>query len=315
MINWDRASGRKTGVREVTDPETIVTSANGRITAWNANDHHISFGDNEAGYSTGSDLPEMPRPGLGRAQGVPETRVSEDGLPRDAVKRLQEFEVAASQKKGGDIRALRKSLVEDLQRLQDAHTRAGQLDEAVAIRDGIRQLEAAWEQAHTLVVNGSFEDGPTLRFDGVHNIHLENDSTAVKGWVVTGGGVGIVDPTYWQPADGERSLAIRAGEGTAVGGIRQDFATKKGQKYRVTFWMAGDTNGGPSEKKLRVSAAEKSAEFVFDTTGRDRKEMGWVKKSWEFTAEADRTTLEFSSLTEGMYGPALDNVSVVAVNE
>jgi hypothetical protein len=72
---------------------------------------------------------------------------------------------------------------------------------------------------------------------------------------------------------------------------------------------------GPSEKKLRVSAAEKSAEFVFDTTGKDRKEMGWVKQSWEFTAEADRTTVEFSSLTEGMYGPALDNVSVVEVNE
>jgi choice-of-anchor C domain-containing protein len=316
MINWDRASGRKTGLQQVDDPETIASSANGRIMVWNANDHSISFGDNEAGYGTGSDLPEMPGQGLGRAQAVFEMRVLEDGLPGDAVKRLKEFEAAAIQKKaGGDIRSLQKRLVEDLQRLQDAHTRANKLDEAVAIRDGIRQLEAAWEKAQTLLVNGSFEEGPTLRFDGVHNINLEKGSTAIKGWVVTGGGVCIVDPTYWQAADGERSLAIVAGEGTTAGGIRQDLETRKGQKYRVTFWMAGDTNGGPSEKKLRASAAGKSAEFVFDTTGRDRKEMGWVKKSWEFTAQANRTTLEFSSLTEGMYGPALDNVSVVAVDE
>ena len=129
---------------------------------------------------------------------------------------------------------------------------------------------------------------------------------------------GIVQPHQGDSdasPDGERSPAFVGWEGTAAGGISQDFETRKGQKYRVTFWMAGDTNGGPSEKKLRVNAAGKSAEFAFDTTGKDRKEMGWVKQSWEFTAEADRTTLVFSSLTEGMYGPALDNVSVVEVNE
>jgi choice-of-anchor C domain-containing protein len=316
MFYWDRASGHKIGQREVTDPETIVSSANGRITVWNANDHHISFGDNEARYATGSDLPEMPRPRVVRAPAVSETMISEDQLPDDAIKRLQEFEAEAIRKKAGSaIGALQRKLLEDLQLLQDAHTKAGELDEAVAIRDVIGQLKAAWEKARNLVVNGSFEEGPTLRFDFVHSINLEKGSTAVHGWVVTGGHVAIVDPTYWQPADGQRSLAIGGGEGTAAGGIRQDFATRKGQKYRVTFWMAGDTNGGPSEKKLRVSAAGKSAEFVFDTTGKDRKEMGWVKQSWEFTSEADRTTVEFASLTEGMYGPALDKVSVVEVNE
>jgi choice-of-anchor C domain-containing protein len=315
MFDWDRASGSMTHPHEAGDPETIVSSGNGKITVWNANDHHISYRDNEVGYWTGSDLPAMPRTGLGGAQGAFETRISEDQLPSDAIKRLKEFQAAIRKKGGAEIRALRKKLVEDLLQQQDAHTRAGNLDDAVAIRDVIGQLKVAWEKARNVVVNGSFEEAPTLRFDGVHSINLEKGSTAIKGWVVTGGPVSIVDPTYWQCADGERSLAIVGGEGTEVGGIRQDLATRKGQKYRVTFWMAGDTNGGPSEKKLRVSAAGKSAEFVFDTTGKDRKDMGWVSRSWEFTAEADRTTLEFSSLTEGMYGPALDNVSVVEVNE
>jgi hypothetical protein len=56
MYYWDKARGHKTGLRECTDPETIVTSGNGRITVWNANDHHISHADSELGYSTGSDL-------------------------------------------------------------------------------------------------------------------------------------------------------------------------------------------------------------------------------------------------------------------
>jgi WD40 repeat protein len=57
MYYWDKASGGKNGVRECTDPETIVTSGNGKITVWNGNDHNISYEDHELGYSTGSDLP------------------------------------------------------------------------------------------------------------------------------------------------------------------------------------------------------------------------------------------------------------------
>jgi hypothetical protein len=43
--------------------------------------------------------------------------------------------------------------------------------------------------------------------------------------------------------------------------------------------------------------------------------MGWVSKTWEFTAEADETTLEFLSLTEGHAGPVIDDVVVVAIHE
>jgi hypothetical protein len=40
-----------------------------------------------------------------------------------------------------------------------------------------------------------------------------------------------------------------------------------------------------------------------------------VSKNWEFTAEADQTTLEFSCLTESIFGVAVDDVIVVAVKE
>ena len=42
--------------------------------------------------------------------------------------------------------------------------------------------------------------------------------------------------------------------------------------------------------------------------------MGWVRRFWEFVAEADQSTLEFTSMSEGIFGTPLDDV-VVAVNE
>ena len=45
--------------------------------------------------------------------------------------------------------------------------------------------------------------------------------------------------------------------------------------------------------------------------------MGWAKRSWEFDAVADRTTLEIDTLeeTDPVAVPALDDVRVVAVAE
>jgi hypothetical protein len=43
--------------------------------------------------------------------------------------------------------------------------------------------------------------------------------------------------------------------------------------------------------------------------------MGWERKTWEFTATAAETTLEFASATDDppACGPALDGVSVVEI--
>jgi len=68
---------------------------------------------------------------------------------------------------------------------------------------------------------------------------------------------------------------------------------------------------------MHVSAAGQSMEFTFDITGKNFKNMGWLPKSWTFTATAVTTTLEFRSLTVSPltgYGPAIDNVSVTALD-
>jgi choice-of-anchor C domain-containing protein len=173
-----------------------------------------------------------------------------------------------------------------------------------------KRLESAAPRVaigQNLLVNSSFEEGPPL--NGNPFILLEKGSTAIKGWIVTRGNIDIAG-AGWQAADGKRSLDMN---GVVKGGIAQTFKTIKGGRYRVTFSLSGNPGLGGGEGKLVVSAAGKSAEFVFNTAGKTEQNMGWVTRTWEFTALDSQTTLEFYSLTEGVAGPALDNVAVVTL--
>jgi choice-of-anchor C domain-containing protein len=242
------------------------------------------------------------------------TAVPGDELPADAAKRIKEFEAEAEairRNANDETNARHDRLIADLEELKKAYTKAGELDAAVAIRERIRQLKESGEKARNLLVNGSFEEGPETPKVGEAYVGLEKDSTALKGWVVTDGNIDVVD-SYWKAADGKRSLDMN---GSTAGAVSQTFRTKKGQKYRVRFALAGNPGEAPMEKKLQVSAGGKTTEFTFDITGKTRTDMGWVTKTWEFTAEADETTLQFMSLTEGCSGPALDDVVVVAIRK
>jgi choice-of-anchor C domain-containing protein len=244
------------------------------------------------------------------------TQAPANDLPRDAAKRIKQFEGEAEairEKADAEINARHDKLIADLEQLKKQYTKAGELDGALAIRERIRQLKASAEKARNLLVNGGFEEGPDVPKGGNAFITLENGSTALPGWVVTQGNINVVDASFWNAADGKRSVDLN---GSMPGAISQTFKTKKGQKYRLTFMLAGShPDAAPTEKKLQVSAAGKQTEFTFDTTGKTTNEMGWVRKTWEFTAEDVKTTLEFLSLTEGADGPALDDVVVAAIRE
>jgi RNA polymerase sigma factor (sigma-70 family) len=250
----------------------------------------------------------------------------------DIAERLSAYETAVKDieaKAAADIRALQDKLIRELEAQLESDTKVGKLDAAIALRDRIRVLKAARQKSHelavhakektrNLLVNGSFEEGPPLPENGVHVVPFPAGSTAIKGWVVTRPGGGVWDYTYFQPLDGKRmgGVAGRHGDHPGGGAISQTFESRKGQKYRLSFWLAGDAITQHGEKRLKVSAAGKVAEFVFDTRGKTRQDMGWARKTWVFTAEANETTLEFSCLSEGMFGGvALDDVVVVPVDE
>ncbi len=165
-------------------------------------------------------------------------------------------------------------------------------------------------QAANLIQNGSFETATVNPNPGTSYITLGVGSTVITGWTVSQATIDYIG-TYWQASEGSRNLDL---SGLNAGGIQQTFNTTVGETYRVTFDLAGNTDYSPTIKEMRVSAGGNSADFSFDITGKSRSNMGWVSRSWGFTATGTTTTLSFLNLVDTPYGPALDNVSVIALS-
>ena len=87
-----------------------------------------------------------------------------------------------------------------------------------------------------------------------------------------------------------------------------------GADYRVTFALAGNPAGGPPNKTLRVRFGGVEASFRFDTTYTSLSNMGWQVRSLVLAAESRTAILSFESLTDGYFGPALDDVRVEPVD-
>jgi len=154
----------------------------------------------------------------------------------------------------------------------------------------------------SLIVNESFETGP----DPGNSMQMSMGSTAITGWVVVDAAVDYVG-SGWNAADGARSLALN---GTSPGGVSQTFATVIGGEYIVTFSMAGDAFSSPIFKHMRVSAAGQSQDYEHDAGHAWPWDLGWLERTFIFTANATSTTLTFRSLDSGSTGPTLDKVSV-----
>jgi choice-of-anchor C domain-containing protein len=163
-----------------------------------------------------------------------------------------------------------------------------------------------------LIVNGSFEEGTDPGEQGWKP--LDKGSKDIKGWEVTRGQIDYIS-SYWEHAEGKRSIDLHGSPG--YGGIKQTFKTKKGQKYRLTFALAGNPVGTTAEKKLGVKVGDKEEEFLFNTEGKTTDNMGWATQVLDFTATNSETTLEFYTLMkeDPNCGPALDNVSVAPSKE
>ena len=158
--------------------------------------------------------------------------------------------------------------------------------------------------------NGSFELGVN---PGSTFVTLAGGSTGVSDWVVGGNSIDYIGG-YWQAEDGARSIDL---SGVANGSIAPTFDTVAGQSYLVNFFLAGNPDGGPAAK-VAISSADglQQQNNIFTVTGSDsRTNMGWAPYTYQFTAATTSTTLSFASATGTAFGPALDNVSVVAVPE
>jgi choice-of-anchor C domain-containing protein len=173
-------------------------------------------------------------------------------------------------------------------------------------------------KADSILLNGSFESGYP---DPGQFLAVNAGGTAIDGWQVGASGVDYIG-TYWTAQDGARSIDLNAMD---VGSISQTFATAINQVYRVTFWLSGNpaaSQPDPRTGTVTAGAGSQTFSFTLSSSGARLGDMKWVKQSFDFIATSAMTTLEFSSTTIGpsnvggyehAFGPALDNVAVVAV--
>lgn len=159
--------------------------------------------------------------------------------------------------------------------------------------------------AQVSISNPSFELG-TDPFPEHITVYAP-DFTTITDWFVSSGSVDYING-IWQAAQGDRSVDV-CGDGPGV--IEQPIATVAGHTYILTFSLAGNPEGLPTVKELQVSATGNPPQnYTFDVTGYDRQNMGWVDRTYTFTATAAFTTLAFTAITQTPYGPVIDYLRI-----
>ena len=158
-----------------------------------------------------------------------------------------------------------------------------------------------------MIQNGSFEDSNLN--PGSWFITLGTGNTQITGWTVIGSSIDYIGG-LWNASDGNRSLDLN---GSALGGVQQSINTVIGDTYKVTFDLAGNTDGYPYTKLMNVNAigaTTQTESFSFNISGHSFSNMGWTTETWTFVADSTTTTLQFISTVSGSIGPALDNITV-----
>lgn len=130
-------------------------------------------------------------------------------------------------------------------------------------------------------------------------------------WTVTSGSIDLIG-TYWQaPPLGGQSVDM---DGDSPGSIRQDLGNLAPGSYQLTFYLAGNPDGGPGTKTLNVQVGGASSIFTFDVTDDNNKSyfMGWTPETLSFTSPGGDTLLTLTSLDAGSspYGPVIGNVAL-----
>jgi choice-of-anchor C domain-containing protein len=164
--------------------------------------------------------------------------------------------------------------------------------------------------AASLITNGSFELGTT---SGAFST-ASAGSTDITGWTVDSGSVDYIS-SYWAASDGVRSIDIA---GSAIGVLSQSFATTAGKSYLVSFDLS--SNPDLSAPRDLLVSIDGGAPIVFThpgSTGSDAAGMNWTAQSFSFLAGGPSTMITFTTngTAQNVFGPALDNVSAVAVPE
>jgi hypothetical protein len=163
------------------------------------------------------------------------------------------------------------------------------------------------------LLNGDFES-PVVSVGAYY-------TTAPAGFawtIVPGTGIDL-NGSYWQASSGVQSVDLN---GFSPGTIYQDFFLSGSGFWNVKFDMSANPNDA-GMKTLRVDFGPASGvltslgTYTLDTGTRTLSNMQWLTVTTpQFSADSSTLyRLEFTSLTAGANGPALDNVQVSLIPE
>ena len=174
-----------------------------------------------------------------------------------------------------------------------------------------------------VIRNGSFENGvspPTsdLRTLFATKTYFNRD---ISSWAVKPAYHNLLGSVDWnqrfQATDGQLTVDLD-GE-CSPGAIRQEVKDLVvGRLYRISFDLAGNPEGPPTVKRLRINANGQSFLFTFDTTNKSPENMGWITKHITFKYSGANPHLTFTSRHPNngasCYGAFIDNVKIRCID-
>ncbi len=161
-------------------------------------------------------------------------------------------------------------------------------------------------------VNGSFEDG--LADIGLFTTIPTDDTTSITGWRVLSDGVDYIG-SLWEASDGSRSLDLSA---LSSGGVSQQITGfEVGKRYRITFDLSGNPDGGEGIRTLVMSATGGEAVLYEYVVGPENSagNMLYQTLTYDFVASNTMQGVQFRSLENSSFGVVLDNVSISLIPE
>jgi hypothetical protein len=134
------------------------------------------------------------------------------------------------------------------------------------------------------------------------------------GWRLTRGSVDVTTRGYWQPAPGQGQCSLDLVGTPGAATIEQSFATRPGEEYRFTGWLAHNPQN-PVAPMARAQVSLNGRPFVqllHREPKATRRNMHWRRFSYRFRAPSAVTTLAITDVT-GTYplcGTVLDGLAV-----
>jgi hypothetical protein len=171
------------------------------------------------------------------------------------------------------------------------------------------------------LVNGDFELPVLTGIGATYSV-----APVGFGWTIASGNIDLLTSAYWQPASGNQSIDL---DGTTAGSIYQDFNFSSSGTWEITFDLSANpdlyTQGdglGTGLKTVEVDFGPVGSVTTLGTysispVGRTDSNMQWVTITTPQVEVSDSVLyeLQFTSLTPGIAGNALDNVQLQAVPE